>query len=67
MFRRPPAITAEQWCSSSVLDRSMGFGDQVIAWAGLDCVAFLGGETRAVPIIAVIEVWRHLHVPGASR
>ncbi|MFD6081665.1 hypothetical protein ACFWG5_39525 [Streptomyces hydrogenans] len=45
----------------------MGFGDQVIAWAGLDCVAFLGGETRAVPIIAVIEVWRHLHVPGASR
>ncbi|MFI1226345.1 MULTISPECIES: carbohydrate ABC transporter permease [unclassified Streptomyces] len=43
-----------------MLDYSLGFGNEVIAWIGLDRIAFLGSETWAIPTIAGINVWRHL-------
>ncbi|MFJ8297166.1 carbohydrate ABC transporter permease [Streptomyces sp. NPDC094447] len=43
-----------------MLDYSLGFGNQVIAWTGLDRVPFLGSEAWAIPTIAGINVWRHL-------
>ncbi|QKW11282.1 sugar ABC transporter permease [Streptomyces sp. NA04227] len=43
-----------------ILDFRLGFGNQVLDWAGADRIPFLGSETWAIPTIAGINVWRHL-------
>jgi multiple sugar transport system permease protein len=43
-----------------ILDYQLGIGNNVIAWLGLDRVAFLSSEAWVIPTIALINVWRHV-------
>jgi multiple sugar transport system permease protein len=43
-----------------ILDFQLGIGNTVIAWLGLDRVAFLTSETWVIPTIALINVWRYV-------
>ena len=43
-----------------ILDYQLGIGNNIIAWLGLDRVAFLSSEAWVIPTIALINVWRHV-------
>jgi multiple sugar transport system permease protein len=43
-----------------IVDYQLGIGNQVIAWLGLDRVAFLSDSVWVIPTIALINVWRHV-------
>jgi multiple sugar transport system permease protein len=43
-----------------ILDYQLGIGNNVIAFFGLDRVAFLSSEAWVIPTIALINVWRHV-------
>ncbi len=43
-----------------ILDYQLGIGNNIIAWIGLDRVAFLSSEAWVIPTIALINVWRHV-------
>ncbi len=43
-----------------ILDYQLGIGNNIIAWLGLDRIAFLSSEAWVIPTIALINVWRHV-------
>ena len=43
-----------------LLDYQIGFVNEVMAAIGLDRVTFFGGESTAIPTIALVNVWRHM-------
>ncbi|MFC8069669.1 carbohydrate ABC transporter permease [Streptomyces sp. NPDC057293] len=43
-----------------ILDTQLGIGNEIVAGLGLDRIPFLADETWAVPVIALINVWRHV-------
>ncbi|MET9352015.1 sugar ABC transporter permease [Streptomyces sp. NPDC006617] len=43
-----------------ILDTQLGIGNEIVAGLGLDRVPFLADETWAIPVIALINVWRHV-------
>jgi multiple sugar transport system permease protein len=43
-----------------LLDYQIGFVNEVLAGLGLDRVTFFGGESTAIPTIALVNVWRHM-------
>jgi multiple sugar transport system permease protein len=43
-----------------LLDYQLGFVNEVMAAIGLDRVTFFGGESTAIPTIALVNVWRHM-------
>lgn len=43
-----------------LFDYQIGPINELIAWLGLDRIAFLGDQAWAIPTIAFINVWRHL-------
>jgi multiple sugar transport system permease protein len=43
-----------------LLDYQIGLVNEVMAAMGLDRVTFFGGESTAIPTIALVNVWRHM-------
>jgi multiple sugar transport system permease protein len=43
-----------------LLDYQIGFVNEVMAAIGLDRVTFFGGESTAIPTIALVNIWRHM-------
>jgi multiple sugar transport system permease protein len=43
-----------------LLDYQIGLVNEVMAAIGLDRVTFFGGESTAIPTIALVNVWRHM-------
>ncbi|KUO18291.1 carbohydrate ABC transporter permease [Streptomyces dysideae] len=43
-----------------ILDTQLGIGNEIIAGLGADRIPFLADETWAIPMIALINVWRHV-------
>lgn len=43
-----------------MFDYQLGIVNEIIAWTGLDRVAFFGESAWAIPTVALINVWRHM-------
>lgn len=43
-----------------ILDTQLGIGNQVLASMGLNTIPFLSQESTVIPMIALINVWRHM-------
>ncbi|NGN64824.1 sugar ABC transporter permease [Streptomyces sp. A7024] len=43
-----------------ILDTQMGIGNEIVVALGVDRIPFLTDETWAIPVIALINVWRHV-------
>lgn len=43
-----------------LLDYQIGFVNEVLQSIGLDRVTFFGGDSTAIPTIALVNVWRHM-------
>lgn len=43
-----------------ILDTQLGVGNEVLAWLGLERIAFFGDAAWAIPTIALVNVWRHM-------
>jgi multiple sugar transport system permease protein len=43
-----------------ILDYQLGIGNQILAWLGLDRIAFFTSDALVIPTIALVNVWRHV-------
>jgi len=57
-WRIPNVVVALRWLWS--LDPQLGIVNQLLGWFGIPRQPFLGSVQQALPVIASINIWRHV-------